>query len=101
MSGTEDQIKCRRCQETISLEGENCPHCGQSIRSDVGPIGAIVLGVLLVAGAAMSISDLMIFGVVGVGIAAIGGYVLYDKRKRISEAAGEAQAGFSVGENVE
>lgn len=101
MSETEGQIKCRRCQETISLNVGNCPHCGQSIRSDVGPMVAIVLGVLLVIGAALNISELLIFGLVGLALAALGGYVLYDKRKRISEASGEAQTEFSIGEKVE
>lgn len=86
MSQQEQLISCRRCSEAISLESSNCPHCGASIRSTKYMIGAIVVGVVVFGTSLTNISDLTIFALLGLALMAIGGYFLYDKRRRRNEA---------------
>jgi len=80
-------IVCRGCGETIPVADGNCSHCGQSIRGNTPYAVAVVIGVLLVAAAALNLQDLLAFGVIGFLIAAGAGYVLYEKRQRIKEAS--------------
>jgi len=91
MSGGEQEIVCRRCQERIPAEGENCPECGASIRSNTAPVAAVGIGVLLLIAAGFNVSELWFFGLLGLVIAGVGGYLLYDKRRRLREAAVESQ----------
>lgn len=84
MSSGETQIVCRRCRETIPADGDNCPHCGASIRGTLGPIAAVVFG-LVIAGSSV-LGQLWFFAAIGLAIAAIGGYLIYDKRSRLAEA---------------
>jgi hypothetical protein len=101
MSGNEKRIICRHCRETISVEAGNCPHCGTSIRGNLGPAAGILVGLLLVAAAALNLSELLVFGLVGLALVAVGGYILYDKRQRINEATSEAQAVSGIGDRLE
>jgi len=99
MSQDGSSIVCRRCGETIPLEGGSCPHCGKDIRKVTGPAVAIVLGVILVGSAILGGSALYVFGAVGLVMAASGGYILYDRRQRIKEAAQRGGATPSAGED--
>ncbi|MFB6119955.1 MAG: hypothetical protein ABEJ68_02425 [Halobacteriaceae archaeon] len=102
MSSDGSSIVCRRCGETIPLEAGSCPHCGKDIRNITGPAVAIVLGLILVGSAILGGSQLYVFGAVGLVMAASGGYILYDRRQRIQEAAQRgATATTSEGEGEE
>ena len=95
MSQDGSSIVCRRCGETIPLEGGSCPHCGKDIRKITGPAIAIFLGALLVGSAILGGSSLYVFGAVGLVMAASGGYILYDRRTRMQEAAERGGANAS------
>lgn len=92
MSGSSGkQITCRGCNESIPADTDNCPHCGTSVRGTRGAILAIVIGaVLIVASLAHVVVNgevnLLPYGFLGVIAAAIGGYIIYERRQRISEA---------------
>jgi hypothetical protein len=88
MSQGQREIECRRCKEIISLDAEQCPHCGTSQRGRAGPIVGIVVGILMALSSLFS-PELWFFGGVGVIVAVFCGYLLYDKRERI-RAAGES-----------
>lgn len=93
MSSSEKQITCRGCGEAIPADSDNCHHCGTSVRGNTGAILALVVGgILFIASIANLVvngdTDLLLFGLVGLLVAAIGGYVVYEKRQRISEATG-------------
>lgn len=83
MSAGERQIECRKCKEQISLEAENCPHCGTSIRSLVPSIAAIVLGLVVAGASLMNVGTLWFYGLIGVAMAVIGAYLIYDRQQRI------------------
>lgn len=100
MSQVERMIICRRCRERIQIEGGSCPHCGTGIRRKRMPIISILLGVILMVAAAFAIRDLLIFFLVGVAMAAIGGYLLWDQRNRIREANAQASEA-ATGEDAE
>jgi hypothetical protein len=85
MSATERQIECRQCRETIPLDSDNCPNCGASIRGPLGPSAAIVVGLLVVLGSASSIGDNWFYAVIGLGLVAVGGGLIYDRQRRIRE----------------
>lgn len=86
MSQQEQLIVCRRCSEAIPLESSNCPHCGVSIRSTKYMIAAIVVGALILGASLTNISELTIFALLGVALVVVGGYFLYDRRRRRKEA---------------
>ncbi|MFB6218371.1 MAG: zinc ribbon domain-containing protein [Halobacteriaceae archaeon] len=97
MSSSEKQITCRGCDESIPADADNCPHCGTGVRSNTGPIIAVVFGAILFAAAIADLvlnqeTRILIYGVVGLVVAAIGGYVIYEKRQRISEATAHDHA---------
>ena len=94
MSEGEQYITCRRCTEHIPLSGDNCPHCGKSIRKTLPVYGVIVFGLILAVGALFSLSELWFFGVIGVLLAGIGGYLIYDRHNRIQEARSTEQSGL-------
>lgn len=83
MSGSEREIVCRKCRERISIDLDNCPHCGTSIRGFLAPAAAIAIGVIVVGAALTSLEDLGFFALVGAGLILVGGYLLYEKRQRI------------------
>ena len=86
MSQVERMIICRRCRESIQVEGGACPHCGTSIRSNRMPIVSIVIGAIIVLFSALSFRELLFFFVIGVALIGIGGYLIWDRRNRINEA---------------
>lgn len=101
MSEEGSSIVCRRCGEVIPLDAGSCPHCGQEIRGTAGPVGGVVLGVLLVIAAIFGGSRLYVFGALGLLLGAASGYLLYDKRRRIQEAASRGGVSTSEGEAAE
>lgn len=84
MSSGEQQIVCRRCQETIPADAGNCPHCGASIRGYGGPVAAIIFG--LIVGVAGAVGGLWFYAGIGLIVLLVGAYLIYDKRGRIQEA---------------
>lgn len=99
MSTTGDEIICRRCQETISRKSGGCPNCGASIRSTTSLVAAVILGVLLAVASVFSLSRLWFLGAIGVLLVAVGGYLLYDKRRRVREAGEATQSGVGAVSN--
>lgn len=87
MSANETRIVCRNCNETIAVENESCPHCGTSLRGRIPYYAAIVLGIVLVGAAILSPGDLLAFGAIGVVVAAIGGFFIYERRQRMDRAS--------------
>lgn len=92
MSDSERAIVCRRCREEAPVAGGDCPHCGASIRRRGPLVVVLLLGLVLAVASLFALSDLLFFGVVGLLGAAIAGYLLYDRRKRMREA-GEDEEG--------
>jgi|GEM_PF-2102751 len=92
MSQRGTEIVCRRCQETISVEEGDCPHCGASVRNSRTLLAVAVFGVLVTGTSLFRISELWFFGVFGVAIVAVSGYLLYDRRQRIDQAAEQVQS---------
>lgn len=87
MSNSEQGIVCRRCREVVPVTGGNCPHCGASIRRNWPLVAVLLVGLVLVVTSLFAPSELLFFGGLGLLGVAIAGYLLYDKRKRIEEAA--------------
>lgn len=87
MSAEGQQIRCRKCNETVSTEAGNCPQCGTAIRNDAAYVFGILLGLVIVAAAAFAPGSILAYGVLG-GLVALGsGYLLYEKRQRIQQAS--------------
>lgn len=86
MSGGDKIIVCRRCDEVISTELDGCPHCGASIQGRKIPLGALIVGLVLMGASAMSINQLLPYFVLGAIIAFGGAYFLWDRYKRRSAA---------------
>jgi len=83
------QIECRNCEELVPADSENCHHCGTSVRSTTGPALAILLGsaaFLATVGnwIVNDDPDLIVWGVPMLGVAAVGAYVIYERRERIT-----------------
>jgi len=95
MSAGDQQIICRRCNETISRNVDSCPHCGAEIRSRRAPIAALVIGLLVVGSTLLDVGELWPYTVIGLVVAFGGGYFLYDRRRRIRDA-GSGSAGGGV-----
>lgn len=87
MSQDTSRIICRRCNEAIPTEPEQCPHCGATIRGTTKPMIAVVIGVGLVLSSLLDLGALWFFGLLGLVIALGAGYLLYDRRRRIRKAA--------------
>jgi len=83
MSGREEQIRCRKCNDSISLDNSSCPHCGTGIRSRVSLIVAIVIGAVIALSSLLNIGDLWFFGILGAAIAFGAGGLLYNREQRI------------------
>ncbi|WP_436927526.1 hypothetical protein [Halosimplex amylolyticum] len=86
MSEQGSSIVCRRCDETFPSDLDNCPHCGKSQWGTLGPIVGVALGAVLAIGAIIAGQQAYAFGVVGIAIAGIGSYILYDRRQRLQQA---------------
>jgi hypothetical protein len=56
-------------------------------------MAGVALGVVLVVGAVIAGQQAYAFGVVGLAIGAIGGYILYEKRQRLQQATERGDAG--------
>jgi hypothetical protein len=87
MSTQGQRIVCRNCKETIDLDAGACPHCGTTIRSNTPYLVAIVVGAAMIVSAAFEPGPLLAFGVLGLFVAGGGAFILYDKRRRIQQAA--------------
>lgn len=83
MGVAEETIECRKCKESIPLEGESCPHCGTGIRSTGKLIGAALVGAIIALTSFWNIGQLWFFALIGVGIVAAAGVLYYDKRQRM------------------
>lgn len=91
MSSSENQIICRKCKESISQDNSSCPNCGTGIRGNLPYIVGVVLGVVLIGTALFNLDSLLAYGVLGLLVAGSSGYMLYEKRQRIAEAAAESR----------
>lgn len=54
-------------------------------------LAVVITGLVLLGGSLFNISDLLFFGLLGLLLASVGGYLMYDKRKRINEASEKEQ----------
>lgn len=90
MSSEGQLIVCRRCNETIPLEEDSCPHCGTTIRGNGPYIGAMLFGIVLVGASLLRLGELLAFTLLGALIVAIAGYLFYNKRQRIQKASQRA-----------
>lgn len=86
MTNGDRAMVCRRCHEEIPVAAGNCPHCGVSIRSRVPLVVVLLFGLVLMVTSLFALSKLLFFGGLGLLLATIAGYLLYDRRKRIEEA---------------
>lgn len=87
MSGDESKILCRRCDEPIRLEDESCPNCGKSIRSTTALAAGFALGLIIAAASLSNPGELAVFGVFGLALAGTTGYLIYNKRRRMTQAS--------------
>lgn len=90
MSAEGELIRCRRCANTHPIDDERCPHCGAKVRGTLPYVAGFLLGLALVIATLFNFDELVIFGVIGLAIAGLSGYLLYERRQRIQEAEGEA-----------
>lgn len=86
MSQSGEMMLCRECHERISTEVENCPHCGRDTIG-WGPAIALVVGLVIAGASALQIGSLWFFGLIGLAIAGVGGWMYWDKRQRIKRAS--------------
>lgn len=86
MGSDSEQITCRTCKEPIYVSEDDCPHCGADLRSGLWPLAAVVFGLFLAGGSALNPGDLLAYGILGILIAATGGYLYYEKRSRMGAA---------------
>lgn len=89
MSSNGNKILCRTCNDSISLDNSACPNCGTTLRGTIPYAVGAVLGTLLVLAAVLNVSELLVYGLLGLFIAATSGYILYERRERIAEAEQE------------
>lgn len=82
MGTGEQQIECRNCREVIPLDAGNCPNCGTSIRSLTAPVVAIVIGLIVAVGSLTDLDNLGFYGLIGLAMVGIGGFLIYDRRRR-------------------
>lgn len=95
MSADRNQIICRKCRESVSLDNSNCPNCGASLRGVIPYVGGILFGIILMGATVLNIDQLLVYGVIGLIVAATSAYFLYERRQRIAEA--DAQSGTFEG----
>ena len=91
MSADGNRILCRKCGESISLYNASCPNCGKSIRGTLPYVAGVLLGIVLIGAAALNPGSLLVYGVVGLIVAATSAHFIYEKRQRIAEAGEQAQ----------
>lgn len=87
MADEHTPIVCRQCEEVITTDIDNCPHCGQATRG-IGQWVAVGFGVLVIIGSAISYSSPsdIVFFLVGILFIGIGAALIRDERDRIAEA---------------
>ncbi len=100
MSAGERQIVCRQCRETIAFDAGSCPHCGTDIRKRLTWFIVIGVGILIAAASLFELDSLMVFFILGLLMAAIGGYILYDQRQRLQQAAEQPIGGTTETEET-
>lgn len=86
MSAGSQRIVCRRCKETITVDDGTCPHCGAKVRGILPFVLAVVFGVILLGTTVLN-TELVAFGIVGLFLVLAGGFMLYNRRQRIRQAA--------------
>lgn len=86
MFGSGSEIVCRRCEERIPRNVDNCPHCGASLRSTKGPMVAVALGLVIFLSSLLRIGTLWPYAIMGAVLAGGAGYLLWEKRSRIQLA---------------
>lgn len=86
MSESGEMMLCRECHERISTEVDNCPHCGRDTLG-WGPYAGLVVGLVIALASTRELGNLWFFGLIGLVIAIVGGWMLWDKRQRISRAS--------------
>ena len=92
MSEEGELIVCRKCKETIVMAEGTCHHCGTDVKSDLPYILGVIVGLLLVVVTPFNLDELIFFGVLGLLLAVICGYMLYEKRQRISQAGAQQES---------
>lgn len=96
MSSEASAIACRRCGETFQIEAESCPHCGASIRSTTKLAAVGVIGALMAVVSVFQIGSLWVFGLLGLAMAGISGYLIYKKRERMQTTTAGVPDGDSA-----
>ncbi len=91
-----DRIVCRQCGEIVSVNAGNCPHCGAGVRSSLRILGALLLGIGIVAISAYGIvaqgqTRLWFFALIGAAITGISYLFFTDRRSRVQEATEQAE----------
>lgn len=86
MSDEGQLIICRKCKETIVMDEGTCHHCGTNVRGDIPYIAAILFGLSLVVITPFNPSELLFFGIFGLIVVILAGYLFYEKRQRIKMA---------------
>lgn len=54
-------------------------------------MAVVITGLVLLGGSLFNISELLFFGLLGLLLVSVGGYLMYNKRKRIEEASKKEQ----------
>ena len=85
MGASEQQIRCRTCNETIPTDSSSCPHCGTSVRGFLPLVTVIAIGLLVGVVSLFALSELLFFGVIGFAVALGAGALLYDRQQRIQK----------------
>jgi len=90
MSGSQRLIVCRGCGAEIPRDGDTCQYCETTIR-DTAPVILLLAGVVvtLLSMASLLLNqsvELLPGAVLGVIVGSVGGYMIYDRRRRLLRA---------------
>ena len=83
MSSGNQLIACRRCDEPIQQNEGSCPHCGTTVRGTGPYLAGAAGGLVLFAASLLDFGTLYLFGILGLLLAVVCGYLLYEKRQRV------------------